>query len=320
MQSFYKGAIAALLVAASTTFGSEGAQAQGWMPSGPITLKIAFAAGGGADTQARLIAAELESRYGWTIIPEQAAGRGGLSLLADIRDDPADGTVIGMTVTDSLGYSSRASEAPWTPADFTPIATTASFQMGLVASAGSGWASFPDLLDAARGGQVIRFGVMSAKLADQAYLLGEANDVAFNIVELNGGAAVMNGITAGDIDVGFVAGAQSRGVASGDLVNLASALSAPLTQTPDAPLLSEFGLPFDSDGYFVFITPAGLPEEARTALAEAISAIASDPSNPAGEAIQRAFGEASTLSGSALTDFLTRQYDDAGALMDAASN
>ena len=39
---------------------TSGALAE-WKPSGPITMLIGFAAGGGADTQARMIAEELES-------------------------------------------------------------------------------------------------------------------------------------------------------------------------------------------------------------------------------------------------------------------
>ena len=45
-----------LLVASSSSVLAE------WKPSGPIKLMIAFAAGGGADTQARLIAEALEAK------------------------------------------------------------------------------------------------------------------------------------------------------------------------------------------------------------------------------------------------------------------
>jgi len=44
------------LAAASAVIISTGVQAADWAPKGPIKLMIAFAAGGGADTQARLIA------------------------------------------------------------------------------------------------------------------------------------------------------------------------------------------------------------------------------------------------------------------------
>ena len=46
-----------------------------WKPAGPITVLIGFSAGGGTDTQARLIAAELEKRKGWKIIPQNMPAR-----------------------------------------------------------------------------------------------------------------------------------------------------------------------------------------------------------------------------------------------------
>ena len=100
----------------------------------------------------------------------------------------------------------------------------------------------------------------------------------------------MNGVTAGDMDLGFMAGIQAKGVAAGDLVNLASALSAPLVQTPDAPTFADLGVAYDSDGYFMFAAPAGMPEDARTALTMPLSASFSDPETKAGGLIKKAFG------------------------------
>ena len=39
----------------------------------------------GADTQARMIAEELEKRHGWKIIPEQVTGGGGAKLAAKMK-------------------------------------------------------------------------------------------------------------------------------------------------------------------------------------------------------------------------------------------
>ena len=97
-----------------------------WKPAGPITTLIGFAAGGGADTRARMIAEELEKRLGWTIIPEQATGGGGTKLLAKIKDMPNDGTVIGLAVTETYGYNMIANpKAGYTQANITPLTKTA---------------------------------------------------------------------------------------------------------------------------------------------------------------------------------------------------
>lgn len=283
-------------------------------------MMVGFAAGGGADTQARLIAEELEKRHGWTIIPEQVTGKGGLNLAAALRDAPADGTVIGMAVTETLGYNMAAAPgAGMTPSDFTGIITTAGFQMGVVALTTKGWTSIQDVIAAAKGGQALRFGTMSPKLSDLAYLLGKAQGVEFNIVQVRGGKAVMDGVNAGDLDLGFMAGIQGKGVAAGDLVNLASALSDPLKQTPEAPTFADLGVDFNADGQFVFIAPAGLPTEVRDAMATAISDIISSPDTGAGGLIAKVFGGPFIVAGDDLQAAMTAGFEAAGALLAAAS-
>ncbi len=315
MKRILMAAAAALSISA---FAAGASFAEDWTPPGPIKLMIAFAAGGGADTQARLIAEELESRLGWSFVPEQVTGKGGMNLAMAIKDQPNDGSVIGMVVTETLGYNMRAAEAGVTPADYTSIVTTAGFQMGVVAKTAMGWASFDEMIAAAKGGQEIRFGTMSPKLSDLAFLLGEAQGVEFNIVQVRGGRAVMDGVNAGDMDVGFMAGIQGKGVAAGDLVNLASALSVPLQQTPDAPTLADLGVEFSADGYFLFIGPAGMPDAARNALAEAIGGVVGDESTKAGGIVKKAFGGAAVIMGDELDALVSSDFEAAGALLEAA--
>lgn len=315
MKNLITAAIAAFGIAVSAV----SATAADWTPPGPIKLMIGFGAGGGADTQARLIAEELEARTGWQIIPEQATGKGGVNLLNEMKDMPNDGTVIGMVVTESLTYNLYTANAGMTPADFTGLTTTAGFQMGIVSQSSKGWTNINDAIAAAKAGEQVRFGVMTPRLGDLAYLLGKAQGVEFNIISVQGGKDVMNGVTAGDMDMGFMAGIQGKGVAAGDLVNLASALSTPLVQTPDAPTLSDLGVPFNSDGYFMFAGPAGMPEDARTALTEAIASIASDPATKAGGLIQKAFGGASIIKGAELDALVAKEFEDSAALIKAAS-
>lgn len=316
MKTFLKAAATAALLATSTASATF-ADNHGWKPEGPIKMIIAFAAGGGADTSGRLIADEVTAATGWDIIPEQTTGKGGINALLALKDMPADGSAIALVVTESLGYNAAAAKgAGITPTDFTGLTTTAGFQMGIVSKSDKGWKTFDDIIAAAKGGESIRFGVMSPKLADLAYLLGEANGVEFNIISVKGGKAVMNGVTAGDMDVGFMAGIQGKGVASGDLVNLASALSEPLKQTPEAPMMSDLGVNFSADGYFVFVAPAGIPEEAREALSNALATATS--TGKAGGMISKAFGGATNIMGAELDALLQSDYENAGKLMEAA--
>ena len=317
MKSLFKLGTA-VIGAAVITFST--AHAADWKPSGPIKLMIAFKAGGGADTQARLIAEALEKEHGWKIIPEQVTGKGGVVLAQALAKEPNDGSTIGMMVTETLAYNRVAAKKSGLELkDFTPLTTTAGFQMGIIAKTDKGWKTMNDVFAAAKAGEKIRMGAMAPKLADLGYLLGKANEVEFNIVMAKGGKGVMNGIYADDLDVGFAAGPQAKGVKAGELVNLASGLTEPLKLSPDAPTFKDLGLPYTADGYFMFAAPAGLPDEARKALTSAIAKVITDPETKAGQMITKAFGEATVIQGEDLDNYLVNASKKAQELIKAAS-
>jgi len=114
-----------------------------------------------------------------------------------------------------------------------------------------------------------------------------------------------------------VAGPQGKGVAAGDLVELASALSVPLNATPDAPLLKDLGVDFNADGQFVFVAPAGLPEEAQSAFADAIESVVSDPDQKVAQIIKKVFGGTQIIKASELQNHLQEGYDGAAKLISA---
>ena len=314
MKGLLKSA-AAIFVGLSLTTATY---AEEWTPPGPIKMIIAFAAGGGADTQARLIAEELEARNGWKIIPEQVTGKGGLNAVNALKGAPGDGTTIAMIVSETLGYNMAAAKAG-SPTDVTPITTTAGTQMGIVALSSKGWNTLDDVIAAAKAGEEIRFGVMTGMLGDLAYVTGKANGVDFNIISVRGGKAVMNGLNAGDMDVGFGAGIQAKAVAAGDMVELASARSEPLINSPQAPLLSEYGVEFVNETAFLFAGPPDMEPAARNAIAEAIGSIVTQEGGKANEFITKGFGGPVVISGAELEAVVQEAHDSSSALISAAS-
>jgi tripartite-type tricarboxylate transporter receptor subunit TctC len=296
------------------------ARAADWQPPGPITMMIAFAAGGGADTQARLIAEELEKRHGWKIIPEQVTGKGGANLARKLKDQPADGSVIGIAVTETFGYNMKAARnAGYAADDFTYLASTAGSQMGVVAKADGPYKSFDDVVAAARSGTPIRFGAMSAKLADAAYLLGKAHGIEFNIVSLKGGKAVFNAVVAGDVDIGWGAGIQGRAVRAGDMLNIVSGEDDRLELSPDAPTMKELGVDYSFGALFLFVAPAGLPDDAAAALSAAISEVVQDPQSKAHDFVVKGFGGPRVLVGEALRARIAAEGRQAEGLMAEAA-
>ncbi len=292
-----------------------GSAAAEWKPKGPISLMIGFAAGGGTDTQARLIASELQKRKGWKIIPSNVAGRGGALMARKLKSLPNDGTAIGMAVTESFGYNMLASKNPgYTADDFTYITTTTGSQMGLVVKASKGWKTWDDFLKAARAGTV-KFGGMGQKHADVNYLLEQKYGVKFNTVILRGGRAVMNALNAGDIDIGYGAGIQAKAVKSGDMINLVSGIGKRIPYSPNAPTLIELGIPYDIGAKFVVVGPKGMSADARNTLAAAFAEIISDKNSEVNKFITARYTGPDLISGKALDDFIQNGLKESKTLM-----
>ncbi|MCA0962384.1 tripartite tricarboxylate transporter substrate-binding protein [Salipiger bermudensis] len=320
MTHFFKPLLAAATLCATAITTPTATLADEWTPPGPITMYVGFAAGGGADTQARLIAQGLEEKFGWTVIPQQAPGNSGLNLAAELAKAPADGTAIGMVVSETLSYSSQAAGDPaFDYENFTSLATTAEFQLGLVAMANGNFDSWDKVMGAAEAGTPIRFAAASDRHADMAWHLGQQVGIDFNIVEVRGGKGVMDGLRGGDVDIGWVAGAQSGPVQQGEMVNIARGIESPLANSPDAPMITELGSDYLLDGYFMFIAPGDLDPAAREALGEAIRDVAEDSETDANGLLSKAFGGPAVRTGDDLDSYMTKANAEAAELIKAVS-
>lgn len=316
IKSLLKCSIAAFAVSASIAT----AHAADWKPAGPIKLMIAFRAGGGVDTQARLIAEELTARHGWKIIPENLAGKGGAIMARALKKQPADGLAIGMTVSESLTYTpSAVRKAGFALKDFTMLTSTSGSQVALFAKASRGWKNLGDVIAAAKSGKKITLGAISPKLTDGAYLIAKENKIKFSVVRTKGGKGALNGVLADDLDVAWGAGPQNKGVAAGDLVNLVSAEGKPLAISPGAPLLKDYGVPYILGSKFMFIAPAGLPDNARKAITEAIVAIVKDPKSKVNGLITKRFGGVQIIAGQDLQALMDKQSAEDKKLLEAAA-
>jgi len=308
-----KGALAAMALTATTM----PAMAQDWEPGGPINMSIAFRAGGGVDTMGRLLAEELSARNGWTIIPENAPGKGGATMAAAMASEPADGLTIGVTVDEALSYTVQAARNPgYALEDFDFLSTITGTQMSIIAKSERGWETLADVIEAARGGEQITFGAMSPMLADAIYVIGRNNDVEFTTVMVRGGKGGLNGVVADDLDVAWAAGVQTPGVLAGDLVNLVSAETGPLNISPEAPMMSDYDVPYIFGSRFIVVAPDGLPDAISQTYQAAIADILNDPESKTAQFASRAFSGPVVVQGEDLRSSVQELYESYGALLD----
>ena len=97
-----RGLLAAGAAAVGAPLASGPAGAAEWTPDHPLTMIVAFAAGGGTDTAARTLARYMERDLGQPVVVTNRAGAGGEIGWAELARAKPDGYTIGFTNTPNI--------------------------------------------------------------------------------------------------------------------------------------------------------------------------------------------------------------------------
>jgi tripartite-type tricarboxylate transporter receptor subunit TctC len=133
-RAFGCGLLAALAIAA---LAPNVARAQAPYPSRIIKLVVGFAAGGGNDIIARIVAAKLQEELGGTVIVENRAGAGGRLAAEHVKNAAPDGYTLLIGAAGAMTIIPAISVVPpyHGARDFTPISMVAAFPLILAINA-----------------------------------------------------------------------------------------------------------------------------------------------------------------------------------------
>jgi tripartite-type tricarboxylate transporter receptor subunit TctC len=266
-----------LALAATAAFAFAGAApASAAWPERPITMLVAWGAGGGTDIVTRTFSAMLEKELGVPVAVVNRTGGGGVVGHSAIVNAPPDGYTLGMatmeiTVFEPLGL------APINPESFTPIARVAAIPAGLTVSADSPYKTADELMKAIKEkppGSFKASGVGvggSWHLAMGGLLKAQGLDpkrVAW--VPSQGGAPALQDLMAGGIDVVTASIVESRSVIEAGKVRPLAVMN-PQRQTafPNVPTVKEaLGADWSMSTWFAVVGPKGLPADVQKRLVE----------------------------------------------------
>jgi tripartite-type tricarboxylate transporter receptor subunit TctC len=233
-------------------------------PSKPITLTVGFAAGGNADTIARVIAKEMSLGLGKQVIVEPKPGAGGNVAAAAVAKAPPDGhTLLLVTGGHSVSGALYKTLPYKTVESFAPVSLITTFPFVLVTRSDSPQTTLAAVLAKAKAGNAVTYG--SAGLGSTQHLTGELlgsmGQVNLTHVPYRGDAAALVGVLGGDVDF-MVAGptALMPHIKSGKLRPLAVSSAKRFSQLPDVPTVAELGIAgFDVQSWLGLAAPAGTP-------------------------------------------------------------
>lgn len=250
-----------------------------WAPSGPISLWIGFGAGGETDTLGRLLAKEMSDATGWDIVVENKPGGGGLAMFTQVAVAKPDGQTLGMGVTMPVlvNLTIRPDEVPFDLDSFDYIGTVALAQLAIIAPADAPYDTLEDFLAWSKenGGALVGFDAKPQELLVQ--FVNKQAGTELRLVSMESSAEALQNVLGGHVDAAFNAGAHIPSLESGEVKMLASANAQRHSYAADVPTVQEAGYDIFVDPWFYVAAPAGLPDDAHQALADAMqSALQSD--------------------------------------------
>jgi tripartite-type tricarboxylate transporter receptor subunit TctC len=272
-------ALAAALVFLASTIGT-GAQAQSY-PDHPITLVVPYAAGGGNDVLARLVAERMSKSVGQQIVIENRGGAGGTIATRQVAKSAPDGytlliatssLAINPSLYPNIGYDPRK--------DFAPVGLIASSSNVVLLHPSVPASSIAELIALAKASPG-KLNFASTGSGSSVHLAAELfasmAGIKLTHVPYRGSAPALTDLLGGHVDIMFGTLPPSVGlVRQGKLRALAVTGPQRSIALPELPTVAEAGLAgYEAVLHYGLVAAAGTPrpiiDKLNTALRAALA-------------------------------------------------
>ena len=281
-------------------------------PSRPVTIVVPFAAGGGSDLLARLVAQKLEEKLGKPFIIENRPGAGTtLAAMQAVRSTPDGYTLMQATSTTMAINVTMSKKMPYEPLkDLVPVALLSSSPFFLVVNANSPVKTVADLIALAKSkpnGLNYGSGGPGSMHHLSTELLQSLAGIEMTHVPYKATPPAMNDLLAGHIQVLFgdttsVLPMIQQGTVRGIAVTTAKRSPA----APDIPAVAETVPGYESASWQMLVAPGATPPEVIGLLNREVHTIFSNPAVIA-ELERRGIGPALTGTPDEVRDFVKKE-------------
>jgi tripartite-type tricarboxylate transporter receptor subunit TctC len=251
-------------------------------PANKITLVVAFAPGGIADTLARLIGQGLSERLHQAVIVENRGGAGGNIAAAFVARATPDGYTLLATTTALAINETLFANKEFSAGDFKTVAIAASSPEALVTSPDNPANNLADFVKAMKGKTINLAipGVGTGSDIEAEYFFKFLAKTQVQVIPFQGGAPAINATIGNQVDLmaSTLGGGAAAQIAGGKLKGLGIAADKRATVTPNVPTYAEQGFPgFTAASWVGFFAPAKTDPQILSLLNAAIGDIVKTP-------------------------------------------
>ena len=241
------------------------ASAQTW-PSRNIRVIVPFPAGGVADIGARLVSQKLAEALGQPAVIENRAGASGTLGVDAVTKAPPDGYTILITTGDFITVPSLMPATAYDPyKDLIPVTRIATAPLLLLTHPGSGLNSVKDLIEKAKAEPgKFAFGSPGHGTINQIAAEWLALEAGIKLLHVpyRGGAAMANGLAAGDTALGVTTQSSVQGMLDAGKIKALAVLGQERPSfLKEAPTMADSGLNVDAGLNLGLYVPADTPAD-----------------------------------------------------------
>jgi tripartite-type tricarboxylate transporter receptor subunit TctC len=271
--------IAGLLLAVLALATSAHAQD---FPTKPVRIIVPYAAGGGTDIVARIVAQKLQEKWGQPVVVENRAGAGGNLGSEMVYTAAPDGYTLLFTAQGPLVVNkSLYGKLTYEPEKFTPVSLVMVAYSALLASPKVQADNLKDLIAFAKANPG-KLNYASQGIGTAAHLIAELFNsmaaVQITHVPYKGSGPALNDLVAGHVDIMFGELAPSfPHVQAGKLKALAVSGDKRVSNLPDVPTVNEVLPGFVVTSWWGIVGPPDMPAAITNRLSAAVGEIMKQP-------------------------------------------
>lgn len=270
--------------AAAPTKAPEPAAKTGYPDkSRAITFVVQYAAGGGSDVAARVLAPNMEKQLGMSIQVVDKPGAGGQVGFTDMVLSKPDGYTIGWVVQPTVitTYLDPTRQSAFSRKSFELIGMHDTDPGIIAVKADSPYKTIKELIDYAKANPSKLSACIAGILSDDHMAIlktAKATGAKFNVVNFDSSAPAVTALLGGHLDVYYGNQSEVTSQVKSNQVRILAIMDKERSKYyPDVPTMKETGFDIISGVYHGLAVPAGVPAGIVQTLSDAHKAAANSP-------------------------------------------
>lgn len=247
-------------------------------PSRPITFMTMTQPGAQIDQLTRGLSQRMSKILGQPINVKNVTGAHGTVMATSLSRAKPDGYTLGVTSLTAYTYAPHHEKLTYKPENFDYLSLVALNSSGFISKMDKPWNTLKEAFEWAKKNNNNSLVAMfhGADDRDAIQRMAKQEGVELSLIPSKGGPSVIQAVTGGHADVGYVGAIFYKHVETGSIKLIGVALGNRLPRLPDVPTLREQGYDEQVEMIVALVAPKGLDAGVKAKLLAAANQLAND--------------------------------------------